>query len=59
MFTLFGIYREMPKTMVELVACWQGKFGRNVVIGWLSLIAWCSAFGRREITGALRIQKGQ
>ena len=32
--TLFGIYWVMLKTMVELLACWQGKFGchRNGVI---------------------------
>ena len=29
MFALFGIYWEMPKTMVELLACWQGKFGQS------------------------------
>ena len=28
-FTLFGIHWVMPKTVVELLACWQGKFGRH------------------------------
>ena len=28
-FTLFGIYWVMPKTLVDLLACWQGKFGRH------------------------------
>ena len=28
-FTLVGIHWVMPKTMVELLACWQGKFGRH------------------------------
>ena len=28
-FTLFGIHWVMPKTVVELVACRQGKFGRH------------------------------
>ena len=26
-FTLFGIHWALPKTLVELLACWQGKFG--------------------------------
>ena len=28
-FTLFGIHWVMPKTVMELLACWQGKFGRH------------------------------
>ena len=28
-FTLFGIYWVIPKTLVELLACRQGKFGRH------------------------------
>ena len=27
--TLFGIYRVMPKTVVEILACWQENFGRH------------------------------
>ena len=30
-FTLFGIHWVMPKTVVELLACWQGKFGRHLL----------------------------
>ena len=44
-FTLFGIYWAMPKTLVELLACWQGNFGhhRNGVI-WMAVpycLMWC------------------
>ena len=28
-FTLFGIHWAMPKTIVELLACWQGNFGHH------------------------------
>ena len=37
-FTLFGIHWAMPKTVVELLACWQGNFGhhRNGVI-WIAI----------------------
>ena len=28
-FTLFGIHWVMSKTVVELLDCWQGKFGRH------------------------------
>ena len=28
-FSLFGIHWVMPKKVVELLACWQGKFGRH------------------------------
>ena len=27
--TLFGIHWVMPKTVVDLLACWQGKLGRH------------------------------
>ena len=44
-FTLFGIHWAMPKTVVELLACWQGNFGhhRNGVI-WIAIphcLMWC------------------
>ena len=44
-FTLFGIHWVMPKTVVELVACRQGKFGRhrNAAI-WMAVpycLMWC------------------
>ena len=26
---LFGVYWVMPKSVVELLACWQGRFGRH------------------------------
>ena len=44
-FTLFGIHWVMPKTVVELLACWQGKFGRhqNYAI-WIAVphcLMWC------------------
>ena len=43
--TLFGIHWIMPKTVVELLACWQGKFGRhrNAAI-WMVVphcLMWC------------------
>ena len=58
-FALFGIYWVMPKTVVELLACCKESLFVIVMMlfGWLSLIAWCGAFGGRETTGALRIQK--
>ena len=28
-FTLFGIRWAMPKTMVEILACWQRNFGHH------------------------------
>ena len=39
-FTLFGIHWAMPKTVVELLACWQGNFGHHCsgVIWMVSLI---------------------
>ena len=45
MFTLFGIHWVMPKTMVDLLACWQGKLGRhrNSAI-WMAVphcLMWC------------------
>ena len=44
-FALFGIHWAMPKTAVELLACWQGNFGhhRNGVI-WMVVphcLMWC------------------
>ena len=44
-FTLFGIYWAMPKTMVKHPACWQGNFGHhhNGVI-WMVVphcLVWC------------------
>ena len=44
-FTLFGIHWVMPKTVVELLACWQGKFGRHrnfaIWIVVLHCLMWC------------------
>ena len=28
--TLFGIHWVLPKTMGDLLACWQGKLGRHL-----------------------------
>ena len=44
-FTLFGIHWVMPKIVGELLACWQGKFGRhqNSTI-WMAVqhcLMWC------------------
>ena len=44
-FTLFGTHWVMPKTVVELLACRQGKFGRhwNTAI-WMAMpycLMWC------------------
>ena len=44
-FTLFGIHWVMPKIVVELLAYWQGKFGRhrNYAI-WIAVphwLMWC------------------
>ena len=45
LFSLFGISWVTPKTMVEILACWQGKFGHhhNGVI-WMVVphcLMWC------------------
>lgn len=50
--TLFGIHWVMLKTAVELLACWQGKFGhhRNGVI-WKVVsycLMWCIWRGRNN-----------
>ena len=29
-FVLFGIQGVMPKTLVDLLMCWQGKFGHQL-----------------------------
>ena len=44
-FTLFGIHWAMPKTVVKLLACWQGNFGHhhNGAI-WMAIphcLMWC------------------
>ena len=44
-FTLFGIHWVMSKTVVDLLACWQGKLGRhrNSAI-WMAMphcLMWC------------------
>ena len=52
-FSLFGIHWVMPKTVVDLLACWQGSFGRH----WNDVIwMWCIWQKRR--TGVLSILKG-
>ena len=44
-FTLFSLYWVMPKSVVDLLACWQGKFGcycNN--IPWMAVtpcLMWC------------------
>jgi len=44
-FTLFGLYWVMPKSVVDLLACWQGKFGRHRNnISWMAVppcLMWC------------------
>ena len=44
-FTLFGIHWVMPKTVEELLACWQGKFGSHqnsaIRIVVLHCLMWC------------------
>ena len=58
-FGLFGVCWVMPMSVVELFACWQGRFGRhrNGDI-WMvvphCLIVWCGVFGRKEIVGVLK-----
>ena len=54
-FGLFGVSWVMPQSVVGLLACWQGSFGRhrNGYIWLWFPIAYCGAFGWREIIGAL------
>ena len=43
-FTLFGLYWVMLKSVVDLLACWQGKFGRHRNnISWMAVsrLMWC------------------
>jgi len=44
-FALFGVHWVMPNTVVDLLACWKGKFGchRNGII-WMAIphcLIWC------------------
>jgi hypothetical protein len=59
-FGLFGVSWVMPKTVLGLLDCWQGKFGRhqNIGFGGLCLIASCGAFGGNIMIVALRILRG-
>lgn len=54
-FTLFGIHWVMPKTMVELLVCWQRKFGHHCNgVFWMVVphcLIWLHLAG--EIIGAL------
>ena len=58
-FGLFGVSWVMPQSVVGLLACWQGSFGRhrNGYIWLWFPIAYCGAFGWREIIGALKIKR--
>ena len=40
-FTLFGIRCVMPKIVVELLACWQEKFGRHRKMAVPHCLMWC------------------
>ena len=44
-FSLFGIHWVMPKTVVDLLACWQGKFGLHQNgVTWMVVshcLMWC------------------
>ena len=53
---LFGVSWVMPKSVVELLACWQGCLVviEMVIFVWLSSIAWCGAFGGKEIARVMK-----
>ena len=53
-FSLFGIHWVMPKTVVDLLAFWQGNFGQH----WNGVI-WMWCIWRKRRIGVLRILKGQ
>ena len=44
-FVLFGLHWVMPRRVIELFACWQGKFGRHQHINiWRAIphcLMWC------------------
>ena len=60
-FGLLGVCWVMPMSVVELLACWQGRFGRHrngyiwiVVPHCLMWCVVCGVFGRKEIVGVLK-----
>ena len=54
-FGLFGVCWVMPMSVVELLACWQGRFDRhhNGDI-WMVVPHCLMVFGRKEIVGVLK-----
>ena len=59
-FGLFVVYWLMPETLIDLLACWQGRLGNiaMVLFGWLSHIVWCSVFRGKWITRPLITLRG-
>ena len=56
MFTMFGVFWVMLKTLVDLLACWQGRFGHHcngVIWKAVSHCLMCFVFGGRGIIIAL------
>ena len=55
--SLFGMDWVMPRRVVDLLACWQGKLGKNQNIEIWKAIPHCliSSFGRRGMLVLLRI----
>ena len=52
---LFGVTWVMPHTVLGLLGCWQGSFGRHRNGYIWSIIAYCGVFGGREIVDVLKI----
>ena len=59
-FSLFGIHWVIPRRVMDLLACWQGRLGRhrNRLFGVLSLIVCCGAYGGKEVLRLLREVNG-
>ena len=50
-FRLFGVYWVMPKSVIDLLPAWQGRFGKPVHI------VLCGVFGGRGMLEVLKTLK--
>lgn len=56
-FSLFGLSWAMPKTLVQLLSCWQGRFQviEATKLGLLPHYASCGQFGESKTTEHLMV----